>query len=116
MITRRHLNVQDQGVPGQRLGKAAKNSTGETGSASQWAGQIRAEGKGGARAALSTPQPLTPAIGNNVVGKTREHLDAQPLTSTTGNSGVGKTREQAVLSTPPPLTSTTGNSGVGSTR
>ena len=46
MITRRHLNVQDQGVPGNRLGKVAKSSIGEAETIAQLAGQSLAVGNG----------------------------------------------------------------------
>jgi RNase H-like domain found in reverse transcriptase len=96
MATRQHLEIQDQGEPGQQLGKTARS-----GSASQLAWQNLAEGKGGARTALNT-HSLTPTTSNSEAGKTRTGvgmglagdgvgLGALPLTSTVGENDVAIT-------------------------
>ena len=105
MITRQHLNIQDHGEPGNRLGKTTISSIGET-TATQLAGQHPVVGNTEAKTRkvipvvrnkgashMSEESMLRPAVGNNGAGYMPEKLLLRP---TVGNNGVGYMPEESL--------------------
>ena len=117
MITIQHLNIQDHGEPGNRLGKTTNSGIGET-TATQLAGQhpvvgstelktrkvLPVVGKKGANR-MSDESTLRPAVvGNKGAGYM---LEESRLRSTVGNNGVEYMPEGSMLR------SAVGNDGAG---